>query len=84
MKMTVQDIPAIYIYFISDVIMMLSKLHAKKHAACVKMVSKDETSSNSIICRILKCILASNLLEILKYISLYSSILCDWSKSSLC
>ena len=52
MKMTVQDIPAIYIYFISDVIMMLSKLHAKKHAACVKMVSKEETFSNSIICHI--------------------------------
>lgn len=54
MKMTVQDIPAIYIYFISDVIMMLSKLHAKKHAACVKMVSKEETFSNSIICHIVR------------------------------
>ena len=53
MKMTVKEIPAMIIYEYGDVIRKMSKRIAKKHAACVKMVSKEETSSNSIICHII-------------------------------
>ena len=52
MKITVKDLPAMIIYEYGDVIMKVPRLTAKKHAACVKMVSKEETSSISIICLI--------------------------------